>query len=473
MSHILTKEQEQIIEAATKTKDNLMINACAGCGKTSTLEMIERVVDVRPILYLCYNKKIADDARERMLSTTTVRTFNALGHRIWQKFVGKTLALNPRKTQDILRTMIDEVKDRTTKGEMWDSFWAVVAGVALAKAIGYVPEGKFTQAKRLCTQSTLHSTLDESPDDLTSDLIDAVLTHSIAAAYEGNIDYNDQVYMPSLFGGVFPQFPLVKVDEAQDLNPVNHAILDKLVKHRLIAVGDPWQSIYGFRGAVQGGMASIASRFATSPLDLSTSFRCPQAIVEAARWRVPHFKWIKEGGHAERLKELRAADIPDESAILSRNNAPLFKVAMQLLAASRPVQVAGSDIGPKLIGIMRKLCDEGEAKATVLSAIDGWLDERLARGSTTAQDLADCMRVFAGFGDSLGQAISYAEHLFAQRGSIRLMTGHKAKGLEFPVVFHLDPWLIREDEQDLNLKYVITTRSMDQYYEIDSRSIQW
>jgi superfamily I DNA/RNA helicase len=112
------------------------------------------------------------------------------------------------------------------------------------------------------------------------------------------------------------------------------------------------------------------------------------------------------------------------------------------------------------------------SKASLLSAIDDWLSEKLAKGSTTAQDDADCMKVFATHGDTLGQALAYMDHLFSQSGTIQLITGHKAKGLEWRTVYHLDPWLIREDEQDLNLKYVIETRAKDELYLIDSRSIR-
>lgn len=450
-----------------------MINSLAGCGKTSTLEMIERAVKTKPILYLCFNKKIADDASKRMLSTTTVRTFNSMGHRIWAQSLGsRNLTLDPRKSATILRELINETP-KADQGPIWDSFWEVVHGVGLAKALGYVPEGKYPSAKRLISAGAFHSSLEESPDDLTADLIDAVLTRSIKEAYNGRIDYNDQVYMPAIFGGTFPRFPLVKVDEVQDLNPVNHALLDRLVKHRLIAVGDPWQSVYGFRGAVQSGMETLQGKFSCTPTDLSVSFRCPREVVLAARWRVPHFKWIKEGGHVEVLHHLNGADIPDSSAILCRNNAPLFKVGLNLLGIGRSVSVAGSDIGPKVIGIIRKLGDDSLPQASVVSAIDDWLAEKLARESTTAQDLADCMKVFASFGATLGQAISYAEHLFAQKGTIRLMTGHKAKGLEFETVYHLDPWLCKDTEQDMNLRYVIQTRSLDTYYEINSRDIRW
>lgn len=57
---------------------------------------------------------------------------------------------------------------------------------------------------------------------------------------------------------------------------------------------------------------------------------------------------------------------------------------------------------------------------------------------------------------------------------ITLATGHKAKGLEWPTVIHLDPWRVPSKyakqalseghtipmEQDLNLRYVIETRTM-------------
>lgn len=468
-----TEEQSTIIKSAVETKSNLIINALAGCGKTSTLEMIERALPRGPILYLVFNKKNSDEATERMFSTTTVRTFNSLGHRIWAGACAKRLRLDAKKSHTILREMIDEVKDKGQKNEIWASYWQVIGGVALAKAFGYVPDGKYPNAKRLISQGAFHATLEEKPDDLTSDLIDAVLVQSIKQAYDGAIDYNDQIYMPALFGGTFPNFPLVLVDEYQDLNPVNHMMIEKLAKQRLMGVGDPHQSIYAFRGAKTNGMAEAQAKFAMTPLDLSTSFRCPQAVVEAARWRVPKFNWIKPGGHVETLTTLLPSDISDSAAIICRNNAPLFRLALQLLIAGRGVTLAGSDIGPKVVGIMRKLGDDSLSKASLLSAIADWEAERLAKESTTAADLAACMRVFAETGANLAQAIGYAEHLFAQKGKIQLLTGHKAKGLEFETVYFLDPFLCREEEQDQNLRYVIQTRSMNNLFEIDSRNIEW
>lgn len=470
MTQAPTAEQSEIIRLAKDTPDNLIINALAGCGKTSTLEMLEGACDLAPILYLVFNKKNATEAEGRMLSTTTVRTFNSLGHRIWAAACTKKLSLDPKKQHSIFKAIADETKG-AARNEVWRSYQEVATGVNLARALGYVPEGKYPQAKRLLTQSEFHASLDEVPDDLTSDLIDAVLTRSIRQAYDGVIDYNDQIYMPALFGGTFPNFPLTLVDEAQDLSPVNHAMIAKLAKRRIIAVGDPWQSIYGFRGATQGGMAQLKAQYNMTPAGLSTSFRCPQAIVENARWRVPHFAWLKPDGKVEVLDKLSLASIPEGAAIICRNNAPLFRQAMHLLQIGRSVSLAGTEIGPRIIAQMRKLGDESMDQASLLSAIDDWLAERLVKESKTAADMADCMRVFAAFGANLGQAIGIAEQLLAQKGTIQLMTGHKAKGLEFDHVIHLDPWLIGEEEQELNLRYVINTRSKDYYCEVNSTGL--
>jgi superfamily I DNA/RNA helicase len=121
---------------------------------------------------------------------------------------------------------------------------------------------------------------------------------------------------------------------------------------------------------------------------------------------------------------------------------------------------------------MKKFGDDKTSQAMVLEEIDQWLMQKLAVQSTTAYDTAECMRVFASFGKTLGQALGYAEFMFKQKGTITLTTGHKAKGLEWPNVYHLDPWLIKQgEEQEDNLDYVITTRSKDKLFEIESKEI--
>lgn len=469
-----TIEQLDILAAASASKSNIMIQALAGTGKTSTLEALVSHLPKQPVLYLCFNKKNANEASDRMPSTCTVRTFNSIGHRVWASVVGKNLRLEPKKTQNILREIINEAP-KSTQSALWDCFYEVGQAVALGKSLCYLPADCYPGIKSLVTQGIFHSLLEEEPDDLASDLIDTVFIRSIKQSYEGLIDYNDQVYMPALFRGTYPQFPIVLVDEYQDLSPCNHALLSRLVKGRIIGVGDPNQNIYGFRGAAAEGMTSAIANFSMDVYPLSTSFRCPSTIVNHVKWHVPSFRASKEGGNVRLPHRLDSSDIGDGSTIISRNNAPLLRVAFSLLGSGRSISIAGSDIGPKLIAIMKKLGSVDLTKSQTLDAIAEWENDKLAKESKTAEDLAGCMRVFAEHGTDLGQAIAYAEHLFKQTGTILLTTIHKAKGLEWKDVYHLDPWLVRRhpNPQQKNLDYVCSTRSGDSLTEIDSDSIQW
>src|SRR5215469_10901635 len=121
-------------------------------------------------------------------------------------------------------------------------------------------------------------------------------------------------------------------------------------------------------------MRQIAAKYSPQTRNLSVSFRCKSEIVKNAQWRVPDFKWHKEGGRVNSLASLDLRSIVDSSAIICRNNAPLFRLALNLLSSERPCRVAGSDVGPKLVNTLKRLAagNEGMARSTVLAAIDNW-----------------------------------------------------------------------------------------------------
>lgn len=480
LTHPATDQQLDILSAGTATSANMMIEALAGTGKTHTLEALGNALPKKPALYLVFNKKNAVEAEGKMPYNVEVRTLNSIGHRTWAATQYKKLTVDDRKTYNIFRELVADSKSRSATDEMWACYETVRIGVGLAKSLGYVPS-TYPQGKGLATRNELHRFMDEVPDDLAADIIDEILTRSIRAAFSGKIDFNDQVYMPAVFPATCTKFPIVLVDEYQDLSPVNHALLAKTRPGRLIGVGDPFQNIYGFRGASAGGMHEAKSTYAMQSFPLTTSFRCPSEIVKHVHWRVPSYRWHRVGGAVEQPTRLQAGDIPDDATIICRNNAPILAAAFKLISIGKSVNVAGTEIGPRLVGIMRKLGPLSLQRPAVLSAIEDWLERKLSAESKSADDMAACMRVFAEHGRDLEQAIAYAEHLFKQEGSITLTTGHKAKGLEWPCVIHLDPWLVRRGrgpgalpgEQAQNLDYVISTRSSDRLIEIASEAIEW
>ena len=467
-----TAEQLAIIDAAQNTADNLIIEALAGAAKTTTLELIAKALPGVDILCLAFNKKIAVEMSFRLPSNCEARTLNSIGHSVWATGLGKRITINTSKTYKILTELVKKLPDDEQKA-VYADFGEIMKTVSLAKAYGFVPDGVKNMA-RLHDESSFFATLEEELPPFIQNLICDALRESITQAWKGVCDFDDQVYMPTLGPGVFPRKPLVLIDEAQDLSELNHAMLAKLAKKRLIAVGDRCQAIYAFRGANNNSMDELTQRFSMRKLQLTTSFRCPRRVVQEAHFRAPQMlapEWAVEGT-VEHLTTWTPADIPESSAILCRNNAPLFNMAIKLLKAGRYPELIGNDIGKGLIKIMQKFGKPSMPQTAVIDAIESWREEKLkkSRAKGSVNDRADCLTIFAEMGDTLGDAIAYAEHIFTSSGPIKLMTVHKSKGLEFPNVFILDAALIRQEGQDPNLRYVAITRAKENLRYINSEN---
>lgn len=467
-----TPEQLLIIEAAKSTQDNLIISALAGAAKTSTLVLIANALPKVSILCLAFNKRIATEMTERLPPNCQSMTLNSLGHRTWAECLGKRLILSTSKTYDILSDLVKKLP-KPSQELAYNEFAETLKAIDAGKSCGYIPSKHFPQSKRLMDDDEFFSWVEDEPSFLQEQLIREATIISINRAMDGMIDFGDQILMPTVFPSMFPSFPLVMVDEAQDLSALNHATLRKLAKRRIIAVGDANQSIYGFRGAHEESMNLLAKDFNMKQLGLSISFRCPTSIVEAARWRAPHMKWPEwaKEGEVKRLANWNKDSVPQTAAIICRNNAPLFNMAIKLLKNGRYPQIIGNDIGKYLVKVMKKFGKSDMTRDEVHAAIDLWIDEKLkkSRNRGKVEDQAACLRIFANTGDTLDDAIARAEHLFNSQGPIQLMSGHKAKGLEFDTVFFLDEHLINMEEgQDRNLKYVIITRAKQSLFYVNS-----
>ncbi len=113
-----------------------------------------------------------------------------------------------------------------------------------------------------------------------------------------SLDFADQMAVAARLSGSVPavgatereRFRAVLLDEFQDTSEAQLALLRSLFHHRdvaLTAVGDPNQSIYGWRGASATTLLRFPGEFAdasgaASVLPLSTSWRNDAAILEAA-----------------------------------------------------------------------------------------------------------------------------------------------------------------------------------------------
>lgn len=462
-----TEEQAAIVEAAHSSDRNLLVSALAGAAKTSTLELIAQALPQVEILALAFNKKMALEMQSRMPSNVKAMTLNSLGHRVWMDATGRRVKINPSKTYDIASVLV-KTRPSAEQSILWEQFAELMRIIDFGKSCGYIPSSHFDQAKALMRDEDFFGHLEQRLTSVEEDFIREVTLTSLNMALKGDCDFNDQILMPTVFHGAFPRYALTLVDEAQDLSALNHATLRKMVgKRRLICVGDPCQSIYGFRGAHEESMALLRETFDMQELPLTISFRCPQEVVKHVRWRAPQMRWPEWAkiGQVQTLSSWTGDHLPPDAVIICRNNAPLFNIAIKLLKTGRTCELHGKDVVASITKVMRKFGGHDLPQHTVLEKIEAWLAHEMEKNKPRAhdrlRDRAACMKVFALEGATLGDALAYAQHLSQLHSPLKLMTGHGAKGLEFDHVYFLDQHLIGKDEQEPNLRYVIATRAKE------------
>ncbi|MBN6046748.1 UvrD-helicase domain-containing protein, partial [Citrobacter sp. ku-bf4] len=119
------------------------------------------------------------------------------------------------------------------------------------------------------------------------------------------VDFDDLLYLAVKDGISLPKFDFIFVDEAQDTNAIQRALLRKIMRKgsRIVAVGDPAQAIYGFRGADSESLNLIAEEFDAIKLPLSISYRCSTSVVSYAQQWVSHIQ-AAPGAKAGEVQEL-------------------------------------------------------------------------------------------------------------------------------------------------------------------------
>lgn len=499
-----TPEQLAIVAAARESSDSLMVTAYAGCAKTTSIEMLAHAMPSRPTLALAFNVRIKKELEKRMPSHVDVLTLNGLGHRAWTQALGKRLSLDDKKLGRLVSATAKGAGFAITQ-DQWDSARRLVT---LAMQAGLVPSTFPTTPKLVDTPEAWHELAEANWLEATEGLIDlarAILIASIREAYAGTISFDDQIYCSTMLGGVFPKYPVVLVDEAQDLSMLNHIQLARSASDRIIAVGDPKQAIYSFRGADSASMGKIrALRPTWQVLPLATTFRCPKAIVARQQRHAPGFTSAPSAPAGQVVRLPVVSSVVDDGAVratwtwddvaaiaagrpiavLCRNNAPLLSHAFRLIRRRVGCHMLGRDIGKGLSALARKLFkNENPAAVACANTIHQWAmhecDLAKANGKEEkcerVMDQAECLQAVldgSACADARGllQAI---DSLFAREdGLVTLATGHRAKGLEWPVVLHLDPWRVPSRqaraalaagnpvpiEQEMNLLYVIETR---------------
>lgn len=488
--YVVTPAHQAIIDWLLSGRGHGIIEAVAGAGKTTTLIELLRLlpVDAR-IMFLAFNVRIVNELKKRVPEHVQVCTLNSLGHRALTAHLSargvRVRSVDADKVRKLARALEEREGPSASR-----SFNAVPRLVRLAKSAGIVPAELAAPVAGLLPDTAdswaaliAYHDLDLGDKAEPAEVIRCARMVLAASCRDlGVIDYDDQLLLAYALGASVPQVDWLFVDEAQDLSPLQHALIRRALgpQSRLVAVGDPNQAVYGFRGADSESMATLRTSFGCQSFPLHVSYRCPRAIVAVAQRYVAHIQpheSAPEGTVDERGLPADQAGIAVGDMVVCRKTAPVVRVAYSLLRAGTPAVVLGRDIGKGLLTMVKNL--EASDLDDLATRLKAWEERELAKAikkddeakQASIADKADTLRVFIEMSTSLDDLRSRVETMFGDAKDpskiVACSTIHKAKGLEAERVFVVNahempskwarqPW---QQQQERNLAYVAVTRA--------------
>lgn len=444
----LTSQQQEIVKAA-RARKNLFIEARAGCGKTTTLSLVAGALH-RPGLALAFNVSAAKELRSKLPNGWKASTLNSIGMQVFFRN-----GMRPEVKEDKLLKIADSIEVR---GNLYETIqtarWARILGIipkasGVPRISGLIPDSmeswKLAQAMAEAPEADLEAAR-------------KILIKSIRQVFSKQvIDFDDQIYISALFLSRWPSYPVVMVDEAQDISPLNLRQLERLVSPstQVIAVGDRFQAIYGWRGAAEDAVDQIIDRFGLESLPLSITFRCPKKIVE--RWSevIPEFRAREDA--PEGVITVRDA-LPTPSAgdaIIAYQNSDLILEAISLLDQGRSFVFLGRDF-EKSVERLHKIA-EGDLEAA--RRISRARARKLALIGSDPGPVRETFEIYKTLYEKYGPdgVTPTLRAILSGRSGPVFTTAWRAKGLEWNTV-HLLHENGRE-QSDLNVVYVAETRA--------------
>lgn len=484
-----SEQQKIFFDWITLGTGSCVLEAVAGSGKTTTL--IEALKLMRgSIFFGAFSKDIATEIAARCGARMglDVSTMHAAGFKAWRR-AAKFVKVDSNKCRDIFRGMTMRQFDY---GRLETPVLALVS-YAKQSAVG-IDETRSQEDNatwmNLITHFNIETFDEERGTDNTATVI-MLAKQLFVKSYEQNIkiiDFDDMIFAPLFHGVKFDKYDWVLIDEAQDTNAVRRLLALALLKDggRLVAVGDRHQAIFGFTGADADALDLIGKAVNATYLPLTTTFRCPKAVVAYAQTWVSHIachESAQAGIVREALLENLFAEVKVGDAILCRFNAPLIQNVYALIAKGIPARVEGKEIGAGL----KQLANRWKVKNIdgLLAHLDAYeerevkkfTDKEQPKRAADVSDKVECLRVIINRVILKGTVTAppqravcdEIDEIFggdASKPVVLLSSIHKSKGREWKKVVWLQagasgfarmPWELAQED---NLNYVAATRSM-------------
>jgi superfamily I DNA/RNA helicase/RecB family exonuclease len=304
---VLDEQQQAVVK---HTAGPLLVLAGPGTGKTTTMveavvERVEQGASPEDVLVLTFSRKAADELRGRIaarlgrtVAEPSAHTFHGFCYAVLRRYATGPDQRPPRLLSGAERELrVRELLDGNSRGDGLTRWPASLTPALRLRGFAREVADLLDRARERGIDGPTLRRLGaehgrpawESAGTFLDEYLDVL-------AIREEIDYAGLVStaIGALDGPAAElcrRFPAVYVDEYQDTDPSQEQLLQRLAGdgRLLVAVGDPDQSIYGFRGADVRGILDFPDRFPNadgSParvLALGTCRRSGEQLLRVSR----------------------------------------------------------------------------------------------------------------------------------------------------------------------------------------------
>jgi len=481
-----TSEQQNIIDAFL-TGRHVAISAGAGTGKTSTLKLLAESRPDTKMLYVAYNKAIAEEAKGSFPSNVECRTAHSLAYGEVGKLFRDRLRLaniSPGalvKKWQIRDINVDVPATEDASAEQITISGAQQVGAARAALRRFVNSSD----QGLCLDHVWDSDLPTVPADAERKplqkailaLAEKLWADISSVDGELKVTHDDYLKMWALKNpDLTRRWSVILYDEAQDANPTVAGIIFRQAElgAQIVAVGDSSQAIYGWRGS-----ADVLHDLPDAvECTLQQSFRFGPEIAGFANLFLGQLDApLRLVGRPDLASAVGPVSHPD--AILCRSNAGAFSQVMARQASGERVALVGGGDDLKSFAWGVQALQAGRPTAhPELAGFGDWHEVVDWADSEDGRDLRIWVRLVESFGpQALLSAIGRLVEDESAADTV-VSTAHKAKGRQFgQVVIADDFWVPSERNPDagttpaeLMLAYVAVTRAQ---HRLDPGPLAW
>lgn len=460
-----TPEQQAIVDAVA-SGSNLKIKAYAGAGKTSTLRLVARRLAHQRGTYLAFNRQIAEHARRGFPPNVATGTVHSLAYRSAPSFLTARVGLPVEPPHELAaRYGLGPVEIPLVTGKSVE-LTPFELGRMIEDGLG-----RFCRSADVAPLP-LHIPVDEKIDVRAASWLREGLAPYITRLWGESTDPRGRsAIIPDVYLKAWAQSnpridaDFILFDEAQDSDGVMLWLLDRQRHAQIVYVGDPYQQIYEWRGAINA-MAQIAA----PEQALTESFRFGPTFAALASRLLGMLGETTPVRGQNTIGSIMVEDpsiAPPVDAILCRKNvSAIWHLAAGIEAGHRPsIRMSAGEIVAYADGADMLLAGLRPFKPAAFSLFETRKEAQSFARSAAGADLLPMVRIV----DELGTDYlrSLAKRLTPEAAAHYVIsTVHRAKGLEWKRVRVVNDFLFKYvdgrlslDDDELRLLYVAFTRA--------------